>query len=713
MAQEVMYRVTSQATGPKASTVAILLGTYAEQGENHGRPTYQKTEPIPGHPDLKVFIYFWDTRDGLENSGWWFGDSVGGTLVWARAPLLAQMVPPVGWKVPWDAPAPEPGVLSVQRDLAVVRGAAAFAPKARPLTAAAHGLAPPNVVGSLLAAAMQQAPQQEGQKAGTVYVAGLPSDATEEELAALFSNVGAVEAVQIYRDESSGLPLGHGFCDFYDASHALLAVQQLQGSEYRGSRLSLDRQDPRAEAEEPSGTGWSTFLNGSPAILRVTKSERFNIMGCESIRAETLARATGTTVSTKEACGNHRPSCPRGSFLQRARAESVGAAAALARRVLEGAGVPAPGIRGSGDIPTAHVRELLEAVLVGRDLGVNGQHAEPGLRLAQRRCHKGCALVAASGRELDDGSTLWDAGVADAGTIRIVQSVPTVPMYSDDESVSGAADTGGLRGAVQRVRLAGRGVGRLSRSAATGPAVLVTVAFALAVAFIGLVVGLSALQELRGLRNTLSGRTGDPEEDGAVLPSASGRLRVDLERLRSSMPPAPAPSPRRDVLWTYRKFAASPAASSDGGCDDEEKKRGPPLDQLPYQRKFLFLQRAHRTLEDRLHALFLDAPDGAGELRVALGRVVGRSSGREVALPVAGEALLDGQDHEFAPALSTEASGALQAALDAALARWQAEDAARRRWAAVAVEERTRRHAEVGESLTVYQPEGSWHYQEA
>ncbi|CAK0895792.1 unnamed protein product, partial [Prorocentrum cordatum] len=116
---------------------------------------------------------------------------------------------------------------------------------------------------------------------------------------------------------------------------------------------------------------------------------------------------------------------------------------------------------------------------------------------------------------------------------------------------------------------------------------------------------------------------------------------------------------------------------------------------------------------DRLHALFLDAPDGAGELRVALGRVVGRSSGREVALPVAGEALLDGQDHEFAPALSTEASGALQAALDAALARWQAEDAARRRWAAVAVEERTRRHAEVGESLTVYQPEGSWHYQEA
>ncbi|CAK0792620.1 unnamed protein product, partial [Prorocentrum cordatum] len=156
-----VYQVTSQAVGPKAQRVAILLGTYHEHGENHGRVTYQKQEPIPGHPDLKVFIYFWDTRDGLELSGWWFGDSVGGTLVWARAPLLAQNVPPAGWKVPWDAPMPEPGMLSVTRVAAEQGGVAAVAaasrataPKARPLTASARaGAAPPNVVGSLLAAA--------------------------------------------------------------------------------------------------------------------------------------------------------------------------------------------------------------------------------------------------------------------------------------------------------------------------------------------------------------------------------------------------------------------------------------------------------------------------------------------------------------------------------------------------------------------------------
>ncbi|CAK0839388.1 unnamed protein product, partial [Prorocentrum cordatum] len=193
----------------------------------------------------KVFIYFWDTRDGLELSGWWFGDSVGGTLVWARAPLLAQNVPPAGWKVPWDAPMPEPGMLSVTRVAAEQGGVAAVAaasrataPKARPLTASARaGAAPPNVVGSLLAAAMTQAaagktPQPAGQKQGTVFMAGLPPDAEEDELIEIFSNVGAVETVKIYRNPSSNLPLGHGFCDFYE------------GCEYRGRRLTVHSSRP-------------------------------------------------------------------------------------------------------------------------------------------------------------------------------------------------------------------------------------------------------------------------------------------------------------------------------------------------------------------------------------------------------------------------------------------------------------------------------------
>lgn len=68
-AEGAVYRVTTQAIGPKAAQVAILTGTYRLEGENHGRSTFKKQESIPGHPDLNVFLYFWDTRDGLEFPG--------------------------------------------------------------------------------------------------------------------------------------------------------------------------------------------------------------------------------------------------------------------------------------------------------------------------------------------------------------------------------------------------------------------------------------------------------------------------------------------------------------------------------------------------------------------------------------------------------------------------------------------------------------------
>lgn len=83
--------------------IATLLGEYTEQGVNHGHPTYQKV--LENHDEVNVFVYFWDTRDGSEFSGWWFGDSVGGQQVWSRSVETGKgNVPPSrGWRVPWDA----------------------------------------------------------------------------------------------------------------------------------------------------------------------------------------------------------------------------------------------------------------------------------------------------------------------------------------------------------------------------------------------------------------------------------------------------------------------------------------------------------------------------------------------------------------------------------------------------------------------------------
>jgi len=94
--------------------VKTLVGHYAEKGSNHGRKYYQKTERIPGHEDVDVFLYYWDARDGADFSGWWFGDKLGGTQVWAKASVATSTPPKNGWNVPWDAKKSEPGVIVVE-----------------------------------------------------------------------------------------------------------------------------------------------------------------------------------------------------------------------------------------------------------------------------------------------------------------------------------------------------------------------------------------------------------------------------------------------------------------------------------------------------------------------------------------------------------------------------------------------------------------------
>ena len=83
-------------------TIAKLVGPYVVTGEHHGRRTYQKSQTIPGHGAIRVVLYLWDARDGEGHSGWWFGDSVGGSQVWSRNPSNAWSPPKAGWRVPWN-----------------------------------------------------------------------------------------------------------------------------------------------------------------------------------------------------------------------------------------------------------------------------------------------------------------------------------------------------------------------------------------------------------------------------------------------------------------------------------------------------------------------------------------------------------------------------------------------------------------------------------
>ena len=81
-----------------------IVGQYQEVGVHHGRKFFKRD-------DGNAFLFFWDSSDGPEFSGWWFGDRVGGGTVWSRCESKDLLPPVSGWRIPWDG--------QVVQDLAV------------------------------------------------------------------------------------------------------------------------------------------------------------------------------------------------------------------------------------------------------------------------------------------------------------------------------------------------------------------------------------------------------------------------------------------------------------------------------------------------------------------------------------------------------------------------------------------------------------------
>jgi len=119
--------------------IQTLVGDYAEKGTNHGKKVYQKIQDIPGHQDIDVLLYFWDQRDGPDFSGWWFGDQIGGSQVWARCASASMTPPRAGWRIPWDAEKVEPGLLLVEPALGMAGGKGAAGTGTETETPAAGG----------------------------------------------------------------------------------------------------------------------------------------------------------------------------------------------------------------------------------------------------------------------------------------------------------------------------------------------------------------------------------------------------------------------------------------------------------------------------------------------------------------------------------------------------------------------------------------------
>ncbi|OCF55048.1 hypothetical protein L486_07158 [Kwoniella mangroviensis CBS 10435] len=98
----------------------------------------------------------------------------------------------------------------------------------------------------------------------TIFVANIPYDVSEEQLASTFSEAGPVNNVEIKFDPQTGRSKGYAFVQFYDEATALSAVRNLQEVPVNGRNLrvelSTDEPGPRR-----GGRGSRGGIPGHPA----------------------------------------------------------------------------------------------------------------------------------------------------------------------------------------------------------------------------------------------------------------------------------------------------------------------------------------------------------------------------------------------------------------------------------------------------------------
>lgn len=93
-----------------------------------------------------------------------------------------------------------------------------------------------------------------------IYVGNISFEASEDEVLALFSSYGEVTTVNLLKDKFTGQPRGFGFVEMASDGDAQKAIQELNGRELRGRKLTVNQARPR---EERGGGGYNRGGGGS------------------------------------------------------------------------------------------------------------------------------------------------------------------------------------------------------------------------------------------------------------------------------------------------------------------------------------------------------------------------------------------------------------------------------------------------------------------
>ncbi|NJN21646.1 MAG: RNA-binding protein [Leptolyngbya sp. RL_3_1] len=93
----------------------------------------------------------------------------------------------------------------------------------------------------------------------SIYVGNLSYEVTEADLTTAFAEYGSVKRVQLPTDRETGRMRGFGFVEMGADSEEAAAIEALDGAEWMGRDLKVNKAKPR---ENRSGGGGGSFGGG-------------------------------------------------------------------------------------------------------------------------------------------------------------------------------------------------------------------------------------------------------------------------------------------------------------------------------------------------------------------------------------------------------------------------------------------------------------------
>jgi|SRR6478672_6596950 RNA recognition motif-containing protein len=94
----------------------------------------------------------------------------------------------------------------------------------------------------------------------SIYVGNLSYDVTQEDLSQVFAEYGTVKRVQLPTDRETGRMRGFGFVEMETEAQETAAIEALDGAEWMGRDLKVNKAKPR-EDRRPAGGGGNNRRN--------------------------------------------------------------------------------------------------------------------------------------------------------------------------------------------------------------------------------------------------------------------------------------------------------------------------------------------------------------------------------------------------------------------------------------------------------------------